>query len=215
MNDVPVPLRRAAVLTEAGRAWLDGLQARLDGLADRWQLVLGDRITGGAASYVTRATRDGGTAAVLKVALPDGIEGLGPFDVELDALLAGGPTYVDVLEHDRAEPAVLLEELGAPISQEGLPLGQRLSIISSTLQAAWVPASAVASATTLAAKGVWLADFIGRTWEATCRPCSKQVVDVAREHALAGAGRYDADSRCCCTVTGTPSTSCEPATATG
>ena len=55
----------------AGRAWLDGLPGLLAGVADRWELRLGEPY-GLSMNYVTSAVRADGTPAVLKLTPPAG-----------------------------------------------------------------------------------------------------------------------------------------------
>ena len=191
MVEVSEALGRVAGSTEAGRHWLQHLPELLRDLASEWRLTLGEPLAGGSASYVVAACTEDGKDAVLKLPLPPGIEGIGPFEVELDALLAGGPTYVDVLAHDRSRRAVLQERLGPPLAQEPLPVREKLQVIAAALAASWVPGAAVPSATTLAVKGVWLADYIVRAWEATGRPCTSRAVDTAVALAQERAARHD------------------------
>src|SRR5687768_3736179 len=55
---------------ERGHAFLRELPARLERLAARWRVSLGKPFDGLSYHYVCRATREDGTAAVLKVGVP-------------------------------------------------------------------------------------------------------------------------------------------------
>jgi streptomycin 6-kinase len=58
VNEVrPVVRERARQLGPAGRRWLAGLPALVDGLAREWSITVGAPLPGGTASYVTAAAR--------------------------------------------------------------------------------------------------------------------------------------------------------------
>ncbi len=88
----------------AGRAWLDGLPGLLAGVADRWELRLGEPY-GLSMNYVTSAVRADGTPAVLKLSPP-----AGELRYEVAALRHfGGSGAVRLLAADVDAGAVLLE----------------------------------------------------------------------------------------------------------
>jgi streptomycin 6-kinase len=181
--EVPEAVARAARLTDEGREWLATLPSTVAGLAARWQLTTGAALTGGTASYVVAATTAAGAAVVLKVALPPAIEGHADFDAELTPLRVGGSGYCRLLSYDVPARALLLERLGPSLPGCGLPVGEQLTAIATTLRSAWVPPPPGVRLTDLREKGEWLADFVARTWEATGRPCTRRTVDVAAQLA--------------------------------
>ncbi len=92
-----------------GREWLEGLGARVDEMADRWQLDLGPVFPGAYVSYTCPATTAGGEAVVLKVQYPHD-----DCRTEAAALAAwDGNGAVRLLDHDPDRWALLLER-GVP-----------------------------------------------------------------------------------------------------
>jgi streptomycin 6-kinase len=106
---IPAALRQTVVawFGAAGQAWLDSLPSTVERLARDWRLRLGPLLAGGSASLVLAVTRHDGTAAVLKVPLPDDEN-----RHEADALRHyGGVGAVLLYGHDPASGALLLERL--------------------------------------------------------------------------------------------------------
>src|SRR5262249_2639878 len=94
--------------------------------------------------------------------------------------LAAGEGCVALLESDASLDASLLERLGRPLIELGLPLLRRHEILVDLAMAVWRPIGDVGLPTG-AEKAARLADSIPGMWEATGRPCSRRAVD----HALA------------------------------
>ena len=68
-----------------------------------------------------------GTRAVLKVALPAGVDGLSAFEQELETLLlAHGDPYVAVIRHDTRRRSMLLERLGQPLASLGWSISRQI-----------------------------------------------------------------------------------------
>jgi streptomycin 6-kinase len=86
--------------------------------------------------------------------------------------------------YDPDQGALLMERLGRPMYELGLPLARRLEILCATAERIWRPAPDCGLPTG-ADKARWLADFIVTSWEELDRPCSEKTVD----HALACAVR--------------------------
>jgi streptomycin 6-kinase len=162
-------------------------------LEQQWRISVGAALGGGTASYVASAKTETGSDAVVKVALPPGIEGHGSFDAELTTLQVGGPGYVRLIAHDIGRRALLMEKLGRSLGASDLAVETRLDAIVSTLRRAWVPADHH-PLPTLETKGVWLADFIERTWNDTGQPCSQRAVEIAKEYATARAAEFNVDN---------------------
>lgn len=93
--------------------WLDALPGLIAGLAERWELRIGDAFPGLTYNYVTRCSLADGRRAVLKVCFP-GYE----FVTEVEALrLMGGQGAAALLAADGERLAFLLERLepGTPL----------------------------------------------------------------------------------------------------
>jgi streptomycin 6-kinase len=83
-----------AVLGLAGQHWLAGLPELVSSLEADWTVTCGTALEGATPQYVAEAVTADGQLAVLKIALPPGIDGFAPFEQELQALqdAAGDPT---------------------------------------------------------------------------------------------------------------------------
>ena len=97
-----------------------------------------------------------------------------------DATEAFGDGCVRLLRADEERGALLLERLGRPLHQLGLPLARRHEILCATAERVWRPAPG-SGLPTGADKGRWLIGYIETTWAELDRPCSERAV----EHALA------------------------------
>ena len=83
-----------------------------------------------------------GQLAVLKIALPPGIDGFAPFEQELQALQdAGGDPYARLICHDEERRSILLERLGRPLGSLGWPADRQIAAITATVARGWRPAS--------------------------------------------------------------------------
>lgn len=92
---------------EAGRAWLKDLPNRLAGIAERWELRLGDAREPLSYNFVCEAKQADGQAAILKVGVP-----LTENRTEMAALgRFAGQGYVRLLRSDGEAGAMLLERL--------------------------------------------------------------------------------------------------------
>ena len=74
--------------------------------------------------------------------------------------------------------ALLMERLGRPMYELGLPLSRRLEILCATAARIWRPAPDCGLPTG-AEKARWLADFIVMLWEELDHPCSEKAIDNA------------------------------------
>ncbi|WAL99792.1 aminoglycoside phosphotransferase family protein [Streptomyces sp. Je 1-369] len=177
----PVVRRRAELLGTAGEEWLAGLPALIADLEHRWSVTVGPPFRAGAGGYVARARAEDGTDAVLKLALPEpGSAG------QITTLLrSGGRGYVRVLDHDADRFALLMEQLGTPLSELAFPPERRIAVLCATLRRAWqVPRSPellVEAAEGGKARG--LAVLVERLWRDLGRPCSIAAYDRAMTYA--------------------------------
>lgn len=183
MIEVPIAVRNKACAM--GREdWLERLPAVVSSLAADWSIVVGRPHEGGSEAFVAEATRADGTPAVLKVVVP-GV-GKDPSHEATVLRLAGGDGCPALHRYDPDRGALLMERLGRPMYELGLPLTRRLEILCATAARIWRPAPD-RGLPTGADKARWLAEFIVSSWEQTDRPCSERAVD----HALACARRRE------------------------
>src|SRR5205823_3550473 len=137
-----------------------------------WGITVGAMLRRATASYVAEATTADGEAAILKVAVPDGIPGQTGVADEIRMLrVVDGRGCARILDHDEGRRAMLLERLGRPLSELGLPVDAQIEIICATLERLWMPAPRDAGFPSGADKGRWLAAFIARSWEELDHPC--------------------------------------------
>jgi streptomycin 6-kinase len=187
---LPDVARRKALACGA-EAWLAELPALVAGLEREWSIAVGRTLPNGTEAYVAEATAlADGTPAVLKLVVPRADATGDRFEArfarsEITALrLAQGVGCARLLRDDVERGALLLERLGATMSDLDLPLARRQEILCATAARVWRPAPG-AELPTGAEKARWLADMISRTWEELGRPCSERAV----AHALACAKR--------------------------
>ncbi len=181
MFEVPAAVRNRARAAGAGD-WLERLPALVSSLEAGWSITVGHPYAGGTEAFVADATRADGTPAVLKVLVPGtGNNASGEAAV---LRLAGGDGCPVLYRYDPGEGALLMERLGRPLYELGLPLARRLEILCAAAERIWRPAPDCGLPTG-ADRARWLAGFIVRSWEELGRPCSEKTVG----HALACAAR--------------------------
>jgi streptomycin 6-kinase len=153
---------------------LERLSASVQELEREWELRVGSALRGGSDSYVAEATVSDGSKAILKLALP----GEGTAHQIETLLLADGRGYVRLLRHDVGRQAMLLERLGVPLAELGLPVRMQIEIICDTLRRGWeVPADRRFQSGSEKARS--LAQFIATAWSDCNQPCSGRVVERA------------------------------------
>ena len=131
-------------------------------------------------------------AAVLKLAMPDGLEGNGEFSRELESVRFGqGRGYVDLLQFDEDRRAMLLERLGRPIHDLGLPIEAQIEEIAATLARGWHRPPSSSRWRTGAEQAEFLDRFIGEAWERLDGPCPEAVVRLAQECARRRLASFD------------------------
>ena len=178
---VPDVVANAAAACGAG-GWLRDLPGLIAELEAEWSVSVGRPFHHSSEAFVAEANLGDGTPAVLKLLIPqDGAAGRH----EITMLqLAGGKGCVRLLRHDAARGALLLERLGQPLFELGLPLTERLEILVTTASAVWRPAAG-SGLPTGADKARHLVDFVTTEWEELGHPCTEAAV----EHALDCAAR--------------------------
>ncbi len=191
--DLPEAVRRKALaLGEVGEAWLAELGDVVAELEREWRIQVGPPISGGSGGFVAEALAADGTDAVLKIAIPDGLDGQGAFARELNTLLlADGRGYVQVLNVDEYRRAMLQERLGRSLVELQLPVESQIEIIAATLARCWRrPMHAIATRTGREqARSV--AEWSVRWWKELGRPCPAATVEQAIGYAQARAGAFD------------------------
>ena len=128
-----VPEFQSLVLARGGNGWAAQVERAVGYLAGTWELTIGRTLHGGTSSYVTEVTTGAGQPAVLKICVPD-------VDVAAQArTLAGadGRGFVRLLAADITRRALLLEPLGATLSQSALSPVEQLRVLAQLLPLAW------------------------------------------------------------------------------
>ena len=174
---LPAAVRmRAASHGEAGNLWLATLDEQVRQLAAQWELTMGSVLSGGSESLVAQVQTGAGRAAILKIGLP------GSADVATEAKvfrLAAGRGYAELLAHDPAHNALLLERLGPALRDTVSAVADQMQGLCRTLQDAWLPLAESHGLMTGAEKAQWLAAFILEQWQALGKPCAKSLIDQA------------------------------------
>lgn len=185
--------QRAALLGPAGMAWLSGLGELVAALERRWSLtVVGPPLPGGSTAYVARVRLANGRDAVLKIEPPDPDLDTA-FQVRTLAA-AQGSGYAVLLAHDLERRALLLEALGPPLSQLGLPPERQMVLLCGVLAHAWqVPRPEDATQEQAREKAELLAGLVASLWEDLGRPCSPRVVALALQYAQRRRAAADLD----------------------
>ncbi len=190
--ELPEAVRlRAESLGEEGLAWLASLGATVEHLETAWSISVGKVLSGGSESLAAEARQADGTLAILKVGLP------GSANLAKEAQvyeLAAGRGYAELIAHEPASNALLLERLGAPLASTGATTDEQIRHICATLHEAWIPLAGSHGLMTGAEKSRWLVDFIVEAWDALDQPCDRRTVDRALTFAQAREDAFSADS---------------------
>lgn len=187
--------QKARALGGEGERWLRDLPEIVDALATDWQLDVGAPMAGGSGAFVAPATiATTGEDAILKVAMPDGLEGQSPFATELHGLeLGAGRGFVRVLRAAVDRRAVLQERLGRSLQSLGLPVEAQLDAIVETLRGVWRPVTDDPLLRTGFEQAEFLEMFVLTRWEALDRPCATATIRQACEYAHARRDDFDAN----------------------
>jgi len=179
--EIPEVVRNTAANNGAVQ-WLADLPELVAALADEWGITIGATFPAATEAFVAEATRADGSAAVLKLLVPHGVDAL---EREIAVLrMANGDGCVQLLRSDPERGAMLLERLGPSLFDLKRPFVERIEILCATAERVWRPTPDIGLPTG-ADKGGWLIDFITRLWEELDRPCTERSVD----HAIACAER--------------------------
>jgi len=134
---IPPALAEKVRLFQGGRGIrrLRALPRKLEALASRWKLEIGEPFDYESLSYVAAAMRETGEKAVLKVELLRG-----ELKSEIAALrFWNGGTAVRLLEADERMGALLLERLEPGDCLVGVPEDEACSIAASVMRGLWKP----------------------------------------------------------------------------
>ena len=187
MPDIPVPVRGKA-LTYGAALWLEGLRGLISELESEWSLAAGRSFPGSTEAVVMEVVQADGTPAVLKLCVPNRGDAAGN---EITALrLIDGDGAPRLLRYDESRGALLLERLGRPMNELGLPIEQRHEHLCAAALKIWRPAAGC-DLPTGAWKGRWLAEAIARMWEELGHPCTEQAVRHAMDCAARRAAAHD------------------------
>ncbi|MEV8373469.1 aminoglycoside phosphotransferase family protein [Kribbella sp. NPDC056861] len=174
--DIPDQVRRT-VIADGNEAWLDELPAVVDSLAQEWSLTIGSSFAGGHVALVVEATVADGTPAVLKIGIPG--RDLKP---EAAALrLANGEGCAKLLGEDVGRQALLLERLGAPMSDVVADPASRHNLLCDVAVRLWRPIGPDVDLPTGATLAAQYADRLPELWELAGRPCTPATVADALE----------------------------------
>ena len=191
--DVPTLVRQRALANgSAGRRWLTDLPDTAHELAHRWDLELGPTFSGGTSGYVVAARQRSGRECVLKIAMPLDMDDDDVFARSvLVHRLAEGRGCAELLAHDEASSAMLMERLGPNLDELRLGLAPLLEAITATLRDFWRPVDPDAALPSGADKAQWLARYITATWTELARPCDRAVIDRAIAYCDKRAAAFD------------------------
>jgi streptomycin 6-kinase len=109
MLDVPEGVvRKARAIGGEGERWLEDLPRNIAVLETEWDIRVRDPISGGSGGYVAGAELTDGSPAIVKLAIPEGLEGQGEFAREVRTLQLGdGRRYVHLFRVDLDRRAML------------------------------------------------------------------------------------------------------------
>lgn len=187
---------RSKALAAGAAEWLRDLPGLVAGLERDWSISVGRAYDDPTEAFVAEATCADGTPVVLKLHIPR--PGRHP-ENEVTVLRLSSKSGNDgrtadgcvrLLDADIARGALLLERLGRPMSEFGLPLRERLEILCALAMKVWRPAPGCGLPTGADRAGS-LADAITNTWEELGRPCSERAVAHALACAESRAAAHD------------------------
>jgi len=192
--EVPEAVRRKALAVGSrGEQWLTDLPTAIAELEREWRVSVGVPIVGGSSGYVAEAVAADGTEAVLKLGIPDGLDGQGDFARELATLLlANGRGYVRVLNADEYRRAMLQERLGRSLDELDLPVETQIEIVATTLGQSWRRPAHLPPTRTGREQARYVAQAIVARWERLGQPCPRATVEQAIDYAHARSKAFDA-----------------------
>ena len=187
--DLPKAIRlRARSVGPTGERWVATLEETVSSLALKWQFVPKEIRKGGSESLILAVALKDDSPAVLKVGLP----GVCDCKTESHVLrIANGTAYPRLLEHDEEYNALLVERLGARLSDSDLPVSQQIEVLCQTLQEAWIPLQSSQGFMTGGEKARWLMEFIESVWRDLGKPCAEGAQELALSFAAEREAAFD------------------------
>lgn len=178
---------------DAGRRWLRELPELVAAIESDWDLRVGRGLDGASESFVAEAMLDDGTEAVVRLQLPPEptLDPDASFETSVWVHTAArGDAYARLFRSDLGRRALLLERLGRPLADSGLPRAAQLETLCELLGRAWriEPDISLEHGDRKARR---LASFVLATWEDTARPCPEGVIALAVRFADARAAAFD------------------------
>jgi len=162
--------------------WLEQLPETVARLSHAWRLTVNGRAyDGGTEAFVTPVIADGFGPAVLKLLVPR-VSGLSSDAAKHEIAVlkaARGIGCATLYRSDQDLGALLIEQLGPSLFDQGLSLDQRHRIQCRTVARVWRSVGDNIGLPSGARKASWLIDYINTTWNDLGRPCSRLAVDHA------------------------------------
>ena len=188
----PVVRLKAQSLGADGEDWLAALPQVVAELEARWSVRVEESLAGGTAAYVARARADDGGSVIMKICVPDP-----NFGDEIGTLArARGRGYVQLFASDLGQHAMLLEDLGRPMSRTELLPDMQIATLCQLLAQAWqVPKAASERFAIPHDKATALKKAVNRLWIGLDQPCSQDVLAQTRRFADRRAAAFNGD-RC-------------------
>ena len=171
---------RNKAVNVGGAHWIDELPEIVASLEHDWGIEVGAQFDEGTEAFVANALLADGTAAILKVLIPRGLDVIDREAVVLRAVAGDGCPLLYRIDDERN--ALLMERLGPSMFRLAVPYAQRLPLLCDAAAQIWRPAAGLGLPTG-AEKATWLMEFISSMWEQLDHPCAELTI----EHALASA----------------------------
>jgi len=173
MLHIPDVIRRKAALVGAP-TWIDSLPNLVDSLADSWGFRVESTFDDSTEALVLAVQMSDDTPATVKIGIPrpDGDQ---PARESAAIRAADGHGCVRLLAESPDHHAMLLERLGAPLSDLGMTTDRRQQILADAAKEFWRPALSRGFMTG-AQKGRWLIESIRSEWQRSGEPCAAATV---------------------------------------
>ncbi len=173
--------RNAALVGDAGRAWIADLPLLISELEARWAIKVKASVQRASEAFVAEACTNDGLEVIVKIVVP----GIDQARQELRILRrAQGLGYARLIRCDEVNNAMLLEKLGPQLHQFDVSGDARIQVIATTLRKAWLtPQPEGPSLITGAEKAVEFCRLIESNWQSLDRPCSERTIELALSYA--------------------------------
>ncbi len=175
-------------MSQGAAPWIEGLPALVQDLEREWGMLAGSPLSGGSEAYVAEARLADGTRGILKVMLPRDDDTARHEATVLR--VAGGEGCARLLREDMSRGAMLLERLGRPLAESGMPPDEQRRVLVAAAQRVWRPGQGLGLQTG-EQKAQWLIEYIRATWDSLRRPCSEAAVAYAAACAERRARAHD------------------------